>query len=85
MPNSSRTKRFDWYLLVSAVHFSFCLCSAFWLATFADVFDYILAAVWTFVGCINLLLSIRDYVDEKIKTALHDKTAEAPAITTERR
>ena len=74
MPDSSHTKHFDLYLLVSALFFSICLSYAFWLTSFADVFDYILAASWTFVGCVNLLLSISSYVDEKIKTALRNGT-----------
>ncbi len=67
MAKSSNTKP---YLLLSAFCFTFCLGNAFWLTTFADVFNYILAASWAFIGCVNLSLSITDYVDEKIKAAL---------------
>lgn len=78
MNDSPLAKHFDLYLLLSALVTSFCFSYAFWLATFADVFDYIIAAGYTFVGCVNFSLGISDYVDEKIKLALRDRTHQQP-------
>jgi len=80
MANSSH-KTLYFSLLLHTCTFVFCLSVAFWFANLGG-FDYIFAIGWAVIGCVYFSLGIRDYMNEKIKVAIHDQTHQQP--TTEK-